>query len=224
MRREGQRHQQLRWRTTETDRHDHNDRQQCGDRSVDADQCGQHGNQRHHENDQPDTALSGLGDQSLSCPGGHSCGVEASTDNKQRRDEDHRGIAKSSERFLEIGHSGEIQCERCAEGHEDDRNAVPDEQHHNRGDDGEGKRDAAHAASPTCAVAVSCRHSSRSTHPPRTMIEYLRCQASDAERNAHQIPNDQDYRPHDIKQRRCTVTSSPQPFRRLRPSGTSARI
>ena len=110
-----------------------------------------------------------------------------------------RGIAKSPERFLEIGHSGEIQRERCAEGHQDDRNAVPDEQHHDPGDDGEGERDAAHAACLTCAIVVSCRHETGQPDPPQTMIEYLAAKRQTPNGTPIKYQMMSEYRPHDIQ-------------------------
>ena len=75
----------------------------------------------------------------------HTGGIEASADDEQRCDEYDRGVAESAQRLGEIEHASEIQRERRAEDHQNDWNAIPDEQHHDRYDDREGDCDMTHA-------------------------------------------------------------------------------
>ena len=74
---EHQRHQQLRRRPAEPDGHDHDHRQEGGDRAVDADQRGEHGDQQHGEDEQARACLAG--------PAIRICPAQAVTPGRARR-------------------------------------------------------------------------------------------------------------------------------------------
>ena len=145
MRRKHQRHQQLRGRTPDADRHHDHHRQQCGHRAVDADECGEQRNQHHRQHQQPDTALPRASDQTLPRPRCHPGSIETGTDHEQRCNEYDGGVAKTTQRLVEIEHTSKVQRERRADRHEHHRNAVRDEQHDDGGKDREGRCGAAQA-------------------------------------------------------------------------------
>ena len=145
---EDHRHQELRRRSGEAHRHHHDHRQEGRDRAVEVDERGQHRDQEHGQHQQSRLALARLPDQELAGPGGDAGGVETGTDHEQGGDEDHRGIAETGQRLAEIEHARGPERERRGERHDDDRQAVPDEQDHDRRHDGEGERDVTQPVRP----------------------------------------------------------------------------
>ena len=65
----------------------------------------------------------------------------AGADHEQRGDEDHRRIAEPGERLAEVEHARGPERERRRQRHDDHREAVPDEQDDDRGNDRESERD-----------------------------------------------------------------------------------
>ena len=133
-------HEQLRGRAAEPDGHDDDHRQEGGHRPVDADQRGEERDEHHDQDEQPRPALPRLRDQELPRPRRHPGGVEARADHEQRRDEDDRGVAEAGEGLAQIEDSRGVERERRPKGHEHHRDAVPDKERDDCGDDGEGER------------------------------------------------------------------------------------
>ena len=118
MRSERERHQDLGRRHAEADGHHGDDGQKGGDGAVHADQRCEHGDEQHHQDYQPRTAVSRACDQLLPGPGRDARRVESFADDEQRRDEDHRRVAEAGERLVEVEDSRRPERERDPECHD----------------------------------------------------------------------------------------------------------
>ena len=93
-----ERHQELRRFPLETNRHDDHDRQQSGNRAVDADHGGQHGHEAHGEKEKARPALLPRApDQELTGPGGDAGRLETGADDEEAGDEDDGGVAEAAQ-------------------------------------------------------------------------------------------------------------------------------
>ena len=137
---EHQRHEQLRGRAAEPDRHDHDHRQEGGDGTVEVDQGREDGDQQHGEDQEAHPVLTGPGDHELPDPGGDARGLEAGADHEQGSDEDDGGVAEAGQGLPKLEHARRPERQSRRHRHDHDRQAVPDEQHHDRADDREGER------------------------------------------------------------------------------------
>jgi hypothetical protein len=165
--REGQ--EELRGRLTQSRRADDHDREQRRDRPVDADQCREDGDEKHHEDEQPPAAAADVLDQLLTRPGGDPGRVEALADDEDGRDEQHHRIAEAGERLVEVEDARRPQSQRRAHGDDRHREPVEDEDDDDRREQQEGDGLVAQrpgaapsAPCPTCARATRGRAGSRS--------------------------------------------------------------
>ncbi len=157
---EDQRHQQLRRRVAQADGGDDDHREQRGDGAVDADQRREHAAEQHGERDQAVAAGAGAGDEDLTGPGGDAGLLQRGADHEERGDEHRRGIAEAGEALVERQDARRPQRHRAADADDDDRQAVPDEQADDAGDDAEddpdlGQRCPSGRLPRGCAVATS---------------------------------------------------------------------
>ena len=125
---EGQRHEHLRRRLADPPGEHDDHGQQGGHRPVEADERREYGAEHEDGTHQPDVALAGLLDQGLAGPRGHAGGVDALADHEQGGDEDDDRVAEAGERLLEGEDACRPQREGGADGHDPDREPVPDEQ------------------------------------------------------------------------------------------------
>ena len=151
---EDERHQELRGLALETDRHDDNDRQESGDRAVDADQGGQHGHEAHGEKEEARPALlSGAPDQQLTGPGRDSRRLKPRAHDEKAGDEDDGRIAEPAQRLPQSENLRRPQRQRCRHRDDNDRQLVPNEQDDSDCDDGGDISDRAQSL-----VSSSTRH------------------------------------------------------------------
>ncbi len=140
---ERERHEQLRRRNPEPDCDDDDHRQQRGHRPDEADERAQEPGKQHEQDKQPRAARPRLCDQELARPGRDARRFEARADHEQRCEEDHDRVAEARHRLGCVEDAREIKGKRRPERHEHDRNAIPDEQRHDRNHDRERHRDIA---------------------------------------------------------------------------------
>ncbi len=119
---EDERHQELRGLALETDRHDDHDRQQGGNRPVDADHRRQYGHEAHGQKEEARPALlSGALDQKLSGPGRDAGRLEARAHDKKAGDEDDGRVAEAAQCLPQSENLRRPQSQRRSHGDDDDR-------------------------------------------------------------------------------------------------------
>ena len=141
---EHERDHQLRRRPAQPHGHDHDHRQQRGDRAVDADERREERHDEHHQHEQARSGRPRPRDEPLADPGRGAGRVQALADHEQRRDEQHRRVAETGDRLVQRQHAGGPQRERRPDGHDIHGQPVPDEQRPRRDEDRERDLDVGH--------------------------------------------------------------------------------
>ena len=149
MRREHQRHEQLRGIALQPHRDHHHHRQQGGNGAVEADDGGEQRAQRHHQHQKPRAAVfARLFDEQLARPCRDAGLLQRRRHHEQRGDEHHRRIAVAGQRIGQRQEARRPQRQPDRHGDDDDRQLVRHEQHHRHGDDQKNDGDVAHARFP----------------------------------------------------------------------------
>ena len=125
---------------------DDHERQEGGDRPVDADQRRHRGHEQSDDQQQRAPLGPGPGDDLLPGPRRDARRIERLAHDEQPRDEDDRRVAEACESLGERQHPGEVQGDRYADRDDAERDAIADERDDREDQDHECCNDGVHVA------------------------------------------------------------------------------